>query len=236
MPDQDINEHVTMQLAAAVGLPVAHTDVTEFDGARCLIVTRFDRYRTANGSWRRIHQEDAVQALGMAPLLKYEQLGGPGVREIARLLHANVTGGHHDEDAATFIDAIAFNWLVAGTDAHARNYSLLHTRSSTRLAPLYDLNSFLPYTAGRPIGLAMRIGFTERDPAQVTARHWDELAHDCGVDADETLRRVSTLAESLLAAVDGVAADPLIRRWDSPLPDRLCELLASHVATCQRRL
>jgi serine/threonine-protein kinase HipA len=237
MVDQDINEHLTMRLAAAVGLTVAHTDLMEFAGARCLVVTRFDRYRGPDGTWRRIHQEDAVQALGLSPLLKYEQNGGPGVRAIARLLRENVTGEHDDEDVAAFIDAIAFNWLVAGTDAHARNYSLLHTRSSTRLAPLYDLNSFLPYaTDGRPFGMAMNVGYTERDPARVTARDWDELARDCGVDSGATLARVSALAENILAAVDDVAADPSLRRWDSPLPARLAELLAAHVAACQRRL
>ena len=79
MDDQDIDEHLTMRLAAAVGLPAARTDVMEFAGARCLVVTRFDRYQAADGTWRRIHQEDAVQALGMPPPLKYEQNGGPGV-------------------------------------------------------------------------------------------------------------------------------------------------------------
>ena len=147
-----------------------------------------------------------------------------------------MTGGHQDEDLATFIDTIAFNWLVTGTDAHARNYSLLHTRSSTRLAPLYDLNSFLPYATSRPFSLAMRIGCTERDPANICARHWDELARDCGVDSAATLVRVDTLAENLLAAIDDVVTDASVRRWGSPLPARLQESLVSHVRACQRRL
>lgn len=236
MNDQDINEHLTMKLAAAAGLAVAHTDIMQFAGARCLVVTRFDRYQTPSGTWRRIHQEDAVQGLGLAPLLKYEQNGGPGVRAIAKLLRANVTAQHTDDDVAAFIDAIAFNWLVAGTDAHARNYSLLHTRTSTRLAPLYDLNSFLPYATERPFHLAMKVGYTERDPARISARHWDELARDCAVDPDTTLERVNALAERLLAAVDDVTTDPTLRRWNSPLPARLAEQLTTHIQACRRRL
>lgn len=236
MVDQDLDEHLTMRLAAAAGLPVAHTEVMEFAGARCLVVTRFDRYQGPDGTWGRLHQEDAVQALGLSPLLKYEQNGGPGMRAIANLLRDNVTGEHVGEDVDSFIDATAFNWLVAGTDAHARNFSLLHARRSTRLAPLYDLNSFLPYGAGRPLGLAMKIGYTERDPARIGARHWTELARDCGVDPDATLARVNALAESLLATIDGVVTDASIRRWDSPLPGRLRDLLTAHITACQRRI
>lgn len=237
MADQDINEHLTMRLAAAVGLPVAHTEVMEFAGARCLVVTRFDRYQGPGRTWHRIHQEDAVQALGMAPLLKYEESGGPGVRVIAALLRANVTGGHEDDDVASLIDAVAFNWLVAGTDAHARNYSLLHTRSHTRLAPLYDLNSFLPYVhPDQPVKLSMKIGHTERDPASVSANDWVELARDCGLDPDIVLGLVSDVAVNLLAAADRIAADTSLGRWGSPLPERLAELLTAHVTACQRRL
>ena len=236
MADQDLDEHLTMRLAAEVGLAVAPTAVMEFDGARCLVVTRFDRYRAADGSWRRIHQEDAVQALGKAPLLKYEQNGGPGVREIATLLRDNVTGEHADQDVTGFIDAVAFNWLVAGTDAHARNYALLHTRTSTRLAPLYDLSSFLPYASDRPVSLAMKIGYTQRDPALVTARDWEELARESGVDVDDTLRRVNDMATNLLAVVGDVVADPAVTRWRSPLPQRMHDLLVTHVKACQRRL
>jgi serine/threonine-protein kinase HipA len=55
MVDQDLNEHLTMRLAAAVGLPVALTEVVESAAARALVVTRFDRYQSSDGSWRRVH-------------------------------------------------------------------------------------------------------------------------------------------------------------------------------------
>jgi serine/threonine-protein kinase HipA len=236
MVDQDLNEHLTMRLAAAVGLPVAPTGVVEFDGARALVVTRFDRYQASDGSWRRVHQEDSVQALGLAPALKYEQHNGPGVREIVDLLRQNVTDGHAAGDIATFIDAIAFNWLTVGTDAHARNYALLHHGSHTRLAPLYDLNSFLPYAGERPTSLAMRVGFTERDPARIGGRDWEELARDCRLDPDTTLGRVVGVADRLAAAVDAVLGDEQAHRWGSSLPSRLQSSLAAHITACRRRL
>jgi serine/threonine-protein kinase HipA len=236
MPDQDLNEHLTMGLAAAVGLPVARTELLEFAGSRVLVVARFDRYIGPDGSWQRVHQEDAVQALGLSPARKYEQHGGPGVRDVVGLLRTNVSGEHAQGDIATFIDAVAFNWLTVGTDAHARNYALMHHGPHIRLAPLYDLNSFLPYAAGRPASLSMQIGFSERDPARVTAGDWEELARDCRVDADQVISRVRGMAGQLLAVADAVLTDESVRPWKSPLPDRLCKELAAHIRACRRRL
>ena len=52
-------------------------------------------------------------------------------------------------------------WLLAATDAHAKNYAfLLAPRSTVQLAPLYNIASFLPYTDQRlhRIKLAMSFG------------------------------------------------------------------------------
>lgn len=236
MPDQDLNEHLTMRLARAVGLPVARTELMVFDGQRVLVVTRFDRFQAPDGQWHRVHQEDAVQALGMPSALKYEQHGGPGVRSIADLLRQNVTGGHHHLDIGTFVDAVAFNWLVVGTDAHARNYSLMHHGMNTRLAPLYDLNSFLPYAhPDRPSSLSMKVGFSEYDPARIAARDWEELARDCRLDATQVLTRVSSLAERILDTVSRVVATTA-EPWHSPLPAKYRREVLRHVRESQRRL
>jgi serine/threonine-protein kinase HipA len=235
MPDQDLNEHLTMCLAAAVGLPAAPTELKEFDGRRVLVVTRFDRLSNPDGTWRRIHQEDTVQARGLPPTSKYETNSGREVASIVNLLRAEVTGGRQEQDVATFIDAIAFNWLVLGTDAHARNYALLHTSSATRLAPLYDLNSYLPYAAGRRVSLAMKIGFSERNPSRVGGRDWVELADDCGLDPDGVLSRVRSLADRL-AAVAESTIQAGSGDWESPLPATLVSGLLRHIEDCHERL
>ena len=50
-----------------------------------------------------------------------------------------------DDAVWRFADALIWNWLIAGTDAHAKNYSLLLAEDQVRLAPLYDVASALPY-------------------------------------------------------------------------------------------
>lgn len=63
------------------------------------------------------------QALGLHPTSKYESDGGPGIARIVELIRDQ--SNEPNEDVGAFMDAIAFNWLIAGTDAHAKNYSLL---------------------------------------------------------------------------------------------------------------
>ena len=49
--------------------------------------------------------------------------------------------------------------MIAGTDAHAKNYSLLLAGDQVRLAPFYDVASALPYgTAEQKMRLAMKFG------------------------------------------------------------------------------
>ena len=72
---------------------------------------------------------------------------------IAELLREQ--SSHPEEDVQSLVDAIAFNWLIAGTEAHAKNYALLlDGNGAVRLAPLYDLASILPYQMWVPEILA----------------------------------------------------------------------------------
>lgn len=72
-------------------------------------------------------------------------------------------------------------WVIAGTDAHA-NYSVLIGRGGElRLAPLYDIASFLPYVGHglRKLKLAMKIGGTYR-LREIGVHAWDKLAKELG--------------------------------------------------------
>ena len=106
----------------------------------------------------RLHQEDVCQALGVSPHRKYQNEGGPGPEDIVSLLIRE--SNEPETDVAAFLDALALNWVIGGTDAHAKNYSLLLSAGSVRLAPLYDLISILPYPRSVPYReakLAMRV-------------------------------------------------------------------------------
>jgi len=137
------NEHFCLELGRALGLPVVDSRIMRFQDEVAIVVERYDRVRTAAGL-RRVHQEDICQALAIPPTRKYQNEGGPGIRDIVELL--KTYSAKAPEDVRTFLDAIAYNWLIAGTDAHAKNYALLiGAQARIRLAPLYDVASVLPY-------------------------------------------------------------------------------------------
>jgi serine/threonine-protein kinase HipA len=243
-----------------LGLPTASSEVRWFGDEMVIVVARYDRAWTAEiaaaaaaeaGAAARVaqletlartqpvlrlHQEDLCQALGVRPTLKYQNEGGPSPSDIVDLLREHSMSPAEDVDG--FVDALAFNWLIGGTDAHAKNYSVLHRAGGrVRLAPLYDLASALLYPELDPtrIKLAMRIGSEYRVLA-VRARHWRELARALRVDEGATLARISHLATRMPGAVAAVR-----RRLDTPGLDqgriaRLEAVIATRAGQCARLL
>jgi serine/threonine-protein kinase HipA len=203
LDDLAYNEHFCLMLARTVGLPAATSLVKDFGSETTIILERYDRIRTSGGLFR-IHQEDMCQAAAVLPTRKYEDDGGPGVAEIAEIIRDH--SSEPEADLTNFIDAVAFNWLIAATDAHAKNYSVLHaTGPQVRLAPLYDIITVLPYPQLNQGNskLAMAIG-GERRILEIRGSHWRRLAKSVGADPDHVMERVRDLGERLPAAVDEI--------------------------------
>jgi len=143
--DHDLNEHLCLAAARIVGLRTATSRVLPFGAERAIVVDRYDRLPSGGVDVVRVHQEDMCQALGLAPSAKYQSEGGPSPEQIIELLRRVVKPAPVAElEVGRFVDALAVNWLIAGTDAHAKNYSILLAPGQTRLAPLYDVASSLP--------------------------------------------------------------------------------------------
>lgn len=154
----DVIEQLTMGAARELGLVTAASTLVEFGGIRTFVSTRCDR-ELRDGDWHRLHQEDLCQALGVSPAKKYQRRdGGPGLAAFAGLLDVMPLIGDRAEAARTFFEGFVFNAVVAGTDAHAKNYSIMLDGERVRLAPLYDLASYAAYRVGnRSIQLAMNV-------------------------------------------------------------------------------
>jgi serine/threonine-protein kinase HipA len=192
------NEHFCLNLARRAGLPAAASFVQAFDDEVAIVVERYDRIVSGPQTVMRVHQEDLCQALGLHPELKYESDGGPGIAAIMKLLEQSSAP---EDDRRSFIRAIAFNFLILGTDAHAKNYSLLLGTGQVRLAPLYDVASFLPYLAGdgQPLDrlrMPMRFG-DRRHYAQLEPRHVERLSQALRFPIAEALDIFRDLATHL---------------------------------------
>ncbi len=230
LDDHDLNEHLCLDAARRAGLIASRTRVARFGEETAIIVDRYDRRAVGRGLVR-IHQEDVCQALGFPPSSKYQNQGGPGPRDVVRLLRSAMPPRIADESVWRFVDALAWNWLIAGTDAHAKNYSLLLAGGEVRLAPLYDVASALPYGFDEhELRLAMKIGGDYRVFPYNNA--WPAAARELGLDVPSVLERVRGLAERAADAFSSAAADPSVADLARPLPVRLVDLVAKRVARC----
>lgn len=68
----------------------------------------------------RLPQEDFCKALGVAPHLKYEADGGPGVRSMAPVLRNSVNSA---KALRTFVAMQLLLGMLAAPDGHAKNFS-----------------------------------------------------------------------------------------------------------------
>lgn len=229
------NEHVCLAIARALGIPAATSRVMRFGDEIAIVVERYDRVRVGNQILR-VHQEDMCQALAVMPTRKYQNEGGPSVAVIVDLLRTH--SSERADDIETFIDAIGLNWLIGGTDAHAKNYSLLLSGGPrVRLAPLYDVASILPYDAidVHKIKLSMKVG-GEYQLRDIGLRQWRKLAQEMHVDEDRLITRLTEMASQLPDIISTVRETVRQDGLDQPVVERLEARLIQRAKACSKAL
>ena len=238
LDEHDLNEHLCLRAAALLGLRAAPSYVERFGSERVIVVERYDRLRYSDGAVTRIHQEDMCQVLGHRPTNKYQNDGGPAPEQIIAMLREQVFPATAATDAvARSVDALAFNWIIGGTDAHAKNYSMLLAGAQVRLAPLYDIASALAYDDMYVprLRMAMRIG-GEYGVEATSGRHWRRFAQANLLDPDETIERIDDIASRTPNAFKTAADDEAVKAVQSQLPARLADRIATRAAQCHRQL
>jgi serine/threonine-protein kinase HipA len=222
------NEHLCQDIAARLGLPAANSHVLALDQTY-IVVERYDRLPPPAGSSlvQRIHQEDICQALGLMPGKKYQEDGGPGIAQIVTLIRR--VSSDPDVDVDRFLQANMFNWLIGGTDAHAKNYSLLISAGDEiRLAPLYDLSSQLPYPELIEQRVAMKIG-DHHEIRRVGIADWRKLARDCSIEEEHVLTMLTGMAKALPDEISAAREQALVEGLSASIIAPLAQRLITHV-------
>ena len=199
LPGLVSNECYCLTLAEQVGIPAVRVSVTPAGANQALIVERYDRANRDDGTIRRLHQEDFAQANGFFPSQKYEKTkrgsaSGPSLTDIIRT--GNLLA---PRSRLQLLDQVIFNILIANTDAHAKNYSLLHS-DGVNLAPLYDVSTVLLWKNFINQYHAQKIAGKKRKPVNAAPHHWEDIAKETGFNPRQLKRRVSELVDKMVAA------------------------------------
>ncbi|GAA2240750.1 type II toxin-antitoxin system HipA family toxin [Herbiconiux moechotypicola] len=230
-----LNEHICLNLASAVGLPSARSSIREFDGEAAIVVERYDRI-AGEKSIARIHQEDFCQALGVMPSQKYQDDGGPGLSRMAGAMRASQRSDQATRSITRVLLATAFNWLIGGTDAHAKNYSVLLRRGQVSLAPLYDIASITPYPRYDPlrVRLAQSVDGHYR-MGEIGPREWQAQAIRLGLDPEYVTEEIRRLTDLVADRIDLVCSDEAAAAIDSEFLRELRRSLAERVERLRGR-
>jgi serine/threonine-protein kinase HipA len=207
------NEATCLWLAAACGLEAADAELLDAAGLTVLAVRRYDRRDAAAGGIPdRVHQEDGCQATAVPPGLKYQEQGGPSLRDFARVLR----NFGDPRDVTTLLRSTTFNMAVGNADAHAKNFSVLHDPDvpAIRLAPMYDLLSTIALelsdSAGQPMRadthLGQRVG-GQADIRNVTVASLIDEAVAWGIRRRAAAAIVAETLERVLTAIPSVPGD-----------------------------
>jgi serine/threonine-protein kinase HipA len=233
------NEWLCLRLMGALGFDVAQANIATFaDHPPVLVVERFDRKPHPSGQWiLRLPQEDFCQARGVHPAVKYEAEGGPGIEQLAQVLHLSQNAR---ADLRTLLASQIAFWLMAATDGHAKNFSIrLYAGGAYALTPLYDVLSAWPIIgngknqlAWKNAKLAMAVSGKNRhyNLATIMRRHFNATAAICGWGDN-----AEDIIGELLARVEG-AIDAVARQLPEGFPEDVAVAIFEGMRTQARRL
>lgn len=202
------NEALCLQIAAAVAIPAARAAIHKVEDVDYLLVERYDRTVDSDGNIQRVHQEDFCQALGVVSEMKYQNEGGPSLKQCFDLVRT--VSSAPVLDLKRLLDAVIFNFLIGNHDAHGKNFSLLYHDGRVGLAPLYDIVCTAYYPELSP-KMAMKIGGKYKWD-EVLPRHFELMAEEIGFAVPMVRGRVPELAGEIIKVINGLKAPNAISR------------------------
>ncbi|WP_016954502.1 type II toxin-antitoxin system HipA family toxin [Catenovulum agarivorans] len=222
------NEWLCSKIIAEFGIPIAHCDIGFFAGKKALIVERFDRKLSSDGSWFiRLPQEDFCQATGLSPLLKYQSDGGLSIEDCMKLLASSENAAL---DKQYFFKAQIVFYLLAATDGHAKNFSITHLPNNKyKLTPLYDVLSIHPLIgnkanqiAKQKVKMAMAIRGSKNyyQLQKIQYRHFIQQGKQVGFTEAEVIG----LIDSVLAVLDTVIEN-VVAKLPEDFPRNLSDMI-----------
>lgn len=216
------NEYYCMELARAIGLRVAPCEVLE--GVYPLYITeRYDRIQDQHEIVHRLHQQDFCQAQGIVSEAKYEEKGGPSIKNNYHLLLNNITPTKRIQALQEFLSWVCFNLLIGNNDTHSKNISLLLVENKNELAPFYDLICTAIYPNIHK-DFSFRIG-DRYSFAKIGLNQFTLLEEELGIKKGSFTKRMIDLRELILTHKDLVLEQVMDKHPRAKIPKRISELI-----------
>jgi len=159
-----------------------------------LFVRRFDR--TPEGG--KVHFEEFNQLLGKPSFAKYDG----SYEDMARFIRE--TPACIPAEAERLFRRVLTRFLTGDTDAHLKNFAMLHTSQGLRLAPSYDLVACSFYRQFDTIALAVA-GAADLRIGTLRPKHIVALGEGYGLSPAVIHLAVADLAKRLDAAKTAIA-------------------------------
>ena len=236
LSDSVENEWLCLEILRGFGLPVADADIRRFEDVKVLAVRRFDRRFADDNAWIiRLPTEDLCQVNGIAPALKYENEGGPGLANIMAHLRSSLCA---EADRYRFMQTVFLFWLMGAIDGHAKNFSIfLREGGRFELTPVYDVMSAYPLAEQRQVeyrDLKMAMALRGRNVHyawhEIMPRHWFSQSEKVDFPKEQMQRIIEDVAERLDAVINTVAAN-----IPEDFPEDIAEAIFSGMRRCLTR-
>lgn len=222
LSDSVENEWLCLEILRSFGLPVPTVSIERFEDIKVLVVERFDRALANDKSWIIRHpMEDMCQANGIAPALKYESDGGPGISPIMELLKSSL---RPEADRKQFMQRVFLFWLLGAVDGHAKNFSIfLKQGGRFELTPIYDVISAYPLAEKRQIeyrkmNMAMALNGKNKhyEWHGIMPRHWFDESKKVDFPETEMKSIIDHAIETTQTVIDDVTS-----RLPDDFPDEI---------------
>jgi serine/threonine-protein kinase HipA len=127
-PEMPANEHLTMRMAEAFGIPTVPSSLMHMaSGELAYITRRIDRTNTGE----KIHMLDLFQVTEAYDKYKSSmEKVGKAIRQ-----YATNTG----LDLLSLFELVVFSFVTGNNDMHLKNFSLIRSGDDWKLSPAYDL-------------------------------------------------------------------------------------------------
>lgn len=192
------NEYFFLHAAQRSGIRTVEARlVHDVDGAAGLAVTRFDRI-AVDGRPTSLAVEDGCQALGLHPADKYRVTSEALFAKLCSLCEAPIPA------AANYLAQIAFAYLSANGDAHAKNFSIIQDQHHRwQPTPAYDVPTSQVYG-----DQTMALSLDGRRDGNISGVRFIALGEAIGLRERPARRIVHTVARSADQWIDEIGTLP----------------------------